>query len=295
MINKKFFLKLAMVSMLAILPINHSVAEEQILDEPEIGQKSGFYVKGFYNLGKVASSDFNATYAGGDKLYANYTADTSPKVTGKGEECKPEYDLSKKGGGIAIGYQFNGNIRLELEGIAAKVETKPSGQIRGLNEGMQDYSYAITDRSNIESIIKSGQNDHTFDGNNPIIFKNSGFTYVTGLLNIYYDLVVNNFFIKPHIGVGVGIMQITQLGFDISKDRVAAFQGKAGITAELTENFKLHGGYRFIMHSESSHDLKSNWVGNGAHVAHDAVDQFGVNLKQKHPMHNLEAGVMLSF
>ncbi|MBS9529510.1 MULTISPECIES: acyloxyacyl hydrolase [Wolbachia] len=75
-------------------------------------------------------------------------------------------------------------------------------------------------------------------------------TAISGLVNVYYDIAIEDMPITPYIGVGVGAAYISTPLKDAVNDQKSKFgfagQVKAGVSYDVTPEVKLYAGARYF-------------------------------------------------
>ncbi|UWI83334.1 P44/Msp2 family outer membrane protein [Wolbachia endosymbiont of Howardula sp.] len=119
-------------------------------------------------------------------------------------------------GSAALGYQID-DLRIELEGIYSPI-----------NE-------------NILSKISTGYNTELAND----------FSIISGIVNLYYDIIIEDFSLTPYVGLGVGTSYIRHPNIDnlfTNNSNIFAFayQAKAGIGYEMTPEITIYAGARYF-------------------------------------------------
>lgn len=76
-------------------------------------------------------------------------------------------------------------------------------------------------------------------------------TAFSGLVNVYYDIAIEDMPITPYVGVGVGAAYVsnpleTQVVGDKKSGFGFAYQAKAGVSYDVTPEIKLYAGARYF-------------------------------------------------
>ncbi|MDG7056037.1 MAG: P44/Msp2 family outer membrane protein [Wolbachia endosymbiont of Meromenopon meropis] len=125
------------------------------------------------------------------------------------------YKVSFMAGSAALGYKMD-DIRLDVEGI-----------------------YSQLNKNKISGMEK--------DGNTPIA---DNLSVISGLINLYYDLAIEDMPVTPYVGVGVGAAYLTNpssaKGVKDQKKFGFAYQAKAGVSYEITPDVKFFAGTRYF-------------------------------------------------
>ncbi|WP_250295267.1 P44/Msp2 family outer membrane protein [Wolbachia endosymbiont of Oedothorax gibbosus] len=126
------------------------------------------------------------------------------------------YNASFIAGGGAFGYKMD-DIRVDVEGI---------------------YSWLNKDTKVTGTPVPAGGVANNL-------------TAISGLVNVYYDVAIEDMPITPYIGVGVGAAYINNpLATKVSGDKDSgfgvAYQAKAGVSYDVTPEIKLYAGARYF-------------------------------------------------
>ncbi|MGL9717134.1 MAG: P44/Msp2 family outer membrane protein [Wolbachia sp.] len=122
---------------------------------------------------------------------------------------------------------------------------------------------------------------------------------MSGLVNVYYDVAIEDMPITPYVGVGVGAAYISnpataQVVADQKHGFGFAYQAKAGVSYDITPEIKLFAGARYFGSYGASFD-KSEQVdkagGNGEKEARVTKDAY----KVLYSTIGAEAGLMFNF
>lgn len=124
------------------------------------------------------------------------------------------FQASYIGGGIEAGYRLE-DIRVGVEGVYSQLnKNAPSGA--------------------------------TF---NPTTIAEN-LTAMSGLVNVYYDLAIEDMSVTPYVGIGVGAAYLNNPSglTDVKDQKSFGFAGqvKAGISYDITPEIKVHAGGRYF-------------------------------------------------
>lgn len=132
----------------------------------------------------------------------------------KGTEVHDPLKASFMAGGAAFGYKMD-DIRVDVEGLYSQLNKNDVG----------GATFAPTTVANSVAVF-------------------------SGLVNVYYDIAIEDMPITPYVGVGVGAAYISnpseasavkdQKGFGF------AYQAKAGVSYDVTPEIKLFAGARYF-------------------------------------------------
>ncbi|WP_341818769.1 P44/Msp2 family outer membrane protein [Wolbachia endosymbiont (group B) of Ennomos erosarius] len=167
-------------------------------------------------------------------------------VTGK-EKDSP-LKASFIAGGGAFGYKMD-DIRVDVEGLYSQLS--------------KDATIINTSEKNVADSL----------------------TAFSGLVNVYYDIAIEDMPITPYIGVGVGAAYVSNpLATKVTDDKASgfgvAYQAKAGVSYDITPEVKLYAGARYF-------------GSYGANFGKTAKDDAGI--KVLYSTVGAEAGVAFNF
>ncbi|AAW71020.1 P44/Msp2 family outer membrane protein [Wolbachia endosymbiont of Brugia malayi] len=153
-------------------------------------------------------------------------------ITGAQKDSKDTNDLYKPSfmaGGSAFGYRMD-DIRVDIEGLYSQL------------------SKSTLSRAPTPDIVDN-------------------LTAISGLVNVYYDVVIEDIPITPYVGVGLGVAYISnpakaQVIADQKHGFGFAYQAKAGISYDVTPEIKLFAGARYFGSYGANFD-KSEEVNKG--------------------------------
>ncbi|MDM8335220.1 P44/Msp2 family outer membrane protein [Wolbachia pipientis] len=140
------------------------------------------------------------------------------KIDGIAHKTGKDYDSPLKAsfiaGGGAFGYKMD-DIRVDVEGL---------------------YSQLSKDTEVIDVAAASGMAD--------------SLSVITGLVNVYYDVAIEDMPITPYVGAGVGAAYVKNpLGTPVENQKRGfgfAYQAKAGVSYDVTPEIKLFAGARYF-------------------------------------------------
>ncbi|WP_264731596.1 P44/Msp2 family outer membrane protein [Wolbachia endosymbiont (group A) of Sphaerophoria taeniata] len=136
------------------------------------------------------------------------------KKTGDTADTTHLYNASFIAGGGAFGYKMD-DIRVDVEGI---------------------YSWLNKDTNVTGTAVPGAVAERL--------------TAISGLVNVYYDVAIEDMPITPYVGVGVGAAYIsTPLATAVSSQNgkfAFAGQARAGVSYDVTPEVKLYAGARYF-------------------------------------------------
>lgn len=152
--------------------------------------------------------------------------------------------------------QYNGEILplfTKVDGIAYKKDNSDYSPLKAsFIAGGGAFGYKMDDiRVDVEGLYSQlSKNDVTGATFTPADTIADSLTAFSGLVNVYYDIAIEDMPITPYIGVGVGAAYISnpskvpavkdQRGFGF------AYQAKAGVSYDVTPEIKLYAGARYF-------------------------------------------------
>ncbi|WCR58883.1 MAG: Major surface antigen 4 [Wolbachia endosymbiont of Ctenocephalides felis wCfeF] len=153
-----------------------------------------------------------------------------------------------------IRLQYNGEFlpfKTEIKGIEYKKGDKDQDPLKAsFIAGGGAFGYKMDDiRVDIEGLYsqlsKNDIKDATFT---PDAADN--LTAISGLVNVYYDVAIEDMPITPYVGVGLGAAYLSNPSkADAVKDQKGfgfAYQAKAGVSYDVTPEIKLFAGARYF-------------------------------------------------
>ncbi|MDG7055118.1 MAG: P44/Msp2 family outer membrane protein [Wolbachia endosymbiont of Menacanthus eurysternus] len=136
------------------------------------------------------------------------------------------YKASFMAGGAAFGYKMD-DIRVDVEGLYSQLN---KNEISGT---------AKEDNTNIADNLSA----------------------MSGLVNVYYDVAIEDMPITPYVGVGIGAAYLSNPsaanGVKDQKKFGFAYQAKAGVSYDVTPEIKLFAGARYFGSYGASFDKDS--------------------------------------
>ncbi|MFP3035900.1 MAG: P44/Msp2 family outer membrane protein [Wolbachia sp.] len=131
----------------------------------------------------------------------------------KGNEDQDPLKASFMAGGVAFGYKMD-DIRVDIEGLYSQLSKNEVDGATGISK--------IADN----------------------------LTAFSGLVNVYYDVAIEDMPITPYVGVGVGAAYLSNPLKDPVGDKKHgfgfAYQAKAGVSYEVTPEINLFAGARYF-------------------------------------------------
>jgi opacity protein-like surface antigen len=158
-----------------------------------------------------------------------------------------------------IRLQYNGEFlpfKTEVDGVTgARKKTADTNTTTNLYKasfvaGGGAFGYKMDDiRVDIEALYSQLSKDTLETAPIPAIANN--LTAFSGLVNVYYDVAIEDMPITPYIGIGVGAAYIKNpLATKVTNDKDSgfgfAYQAKAGVNYDVTPEIKLFAGARYF-------------------------------------------------
>jgi opacity protein-like surface antigen len=158
-----------------------------------------------------------------------------------------EFDTGATASG-AIGYDFGNGFRAELQGFYTRYDVDGHAGVTVGGSVIDGENVSIITRNEVKpanptlgEAIANGQGDLTSYG---------------GFLNVFYDFDTGHN-IEPYLGIGLGYV-ITEVDFAPSGVLIAdathdgfAYQGIAGVTAKVSNQFEIFAQYTYRDNLES--------------------------------------------
>ncbi|GFQ82707.1 hypothetical protein TNCT_725141 [Trichonephila clavata] len=150
--------------------------------------------------------------------------------------------------------QYNGEILplfTNIDGITnATGKEKDSPLKASFIAGGGAFGYKMDDiRVDVEGLYSQLSKDTTIINTSETNVADS-LTAFSGLVNVYYDIAIEDMPITPYVGVGVGAAYISNPSkVDAVKDQRGfgfAYQAKAGVSYDVTPEIKLYAGARYF-------------------------------------------------
>ncbi|WP_341811386.1 P44/Msp2 family outer membrane protein [Wolbachia endosymbiont (group A) of Oxytorus armatus] len=151
--------------------------------------------------------------------------------------------------------QYNGEILplfTKIEGIEYKKATDIHNPLKAsFIAGGGAFGYKMDDiRVDVEGVYSYlNKNDVTDAKFTPDTIADS-LTAISGLVNVYYDIAIEDMPITPYVGVGVGAAYIStplKDALNEQKNKFGfAYQAKAGVSYDVTPEIKLYAGARYF-------------------------------------------------
>ena len=148
--------------------------------------------------------------------------------------------------------QYNGEILplfTKIDGIKnAAGKEKDSPLKASFIAGGGAFGYKMDDiRVDVEGLYSQLNKDAGVAGTTVA----DNLTAISGLVNVYYDIAIEDMPITPYIGVGVGAAYVSNpLATKVTDDKASgfgvAYQAKAGISYDVTPEIKLYAGARYF-------------------------------------------------
>ena len=153
-----------------------------------------------------------------------------------------------------IRLQYNGEILplfTKIEGIEYKKGTDSHNPLKAsFIAGGGAFGYKMDDiRVDVEGLYSQLSKDTTIINTSETNVADC-LTAFSGLVNVYYDIAIEDMPITPYVGVGVGAAYISNPSkVDVVKDQRGfgfAYQAKAGVSYDVTPEIKLYAGARYF-------------------------------------------------
>ncbi|QJT94435.1 P44/Msp2 family outer membrane protein [Wolbachia endosymbiont of Diaphorina citri] len=150
--------------------------------------------------------------------------------------------------------QYNGEILpfyTKVDGITnATGKEKDSPLTRSFIAGGGAFGYKMDDiRVDVEGLYSKLAKDTDVVNTSETNVADS-LTAFSGLVNVYYDIAIEDMPITPYVGVGIGAAYISNPSkADVVKDQKGfgfAYQAKAGVSYDVTPEIKLFAGARYF-------------------------------------------------
>lgn len=148
--------------------------------------------------------------------------------------------------------QYNGEILpfyTKVDGITnATGKEKDSPLTRSFIAGGGAFGYKMDDiRVDVEGLYSQLSKDADVVSDDKAA---DSVTAFSGLVNVYYDIAIEDMPITPYVGVGVGAAYISNPSkADAVKEQKGfgfAYQAKAGVSYDVTPEIKLFAGARYF-------------------------------------------------
>ncbi|OAB81986.1 P44/Msp2 family outer membrane protein [Wolbachia endosymbiont of Laodelphax striatellus] len=162
--------------------------------------------------------------------------------------------ISDEGTSYYVRLQYNGEILpfyTKVDGITnATGKEKDSPLTRSFIAGGGAFGYKMDDiRVDVEGLYSQLAKDTDVVNTSETNVADS-LTAFSGLVNVYYDIAIEDMPITPYVGVGVGAAYISNPSkAGVVKDQKGfgfAYQAKAGVSYDVTPEIKLFAGARYF-------------------------------------------------
>lgn len=159
--------------------------------------------------------------------------------------------------------QYNGEVlpfKTKVDGVTYKSGKDNNSPLKAsFLAGSGAFGYKMDDiRVDVEGLYSQLSKDADVVGTSPAVAKS--LTAFSGLVNVYYDIAIEDMPITPYVGVGVGAAYIsTPLETPINDQKSKfgfAYQAKAGVSYDVTPEIKLFAGARYFGSYGASFDGK---------------------------------------
>lgn len=154
--------------------------------------------------------------------------------------------------------QYNGDFlpfKTDITGVAAKKSSADSAAIDPFEAsyigGGAEFGYIMEDfRVGFEGVYsqlnKNALTTAVFDPVTPA----DNLAAISGLVNVYYDIAIEDAPVTPYVGVGVGAAYLNNPSkVDAVKEQKSfgvAYQAKVGVSYDITSEIKFYAGGRYF-------------------------------------------------
>lgn len=174
-----------------------------------------------------------------------------------------------------IRLQYNGEILplfTKIEGIEYKKDTDIHNPLKAsFIAGGGAFGYKMDDiRVDVEGVYSYLNKNDVADAKFTPDTVADSLTAISGLVNVYYDVAIEDMPITPYVGIGVGAAGIsTPLNTAVNGQTYKfgfAGQVKAGVSYDVTPEVKLYAGARYFGSYGANFDKSSGDKGKGGHT-----------------------------
>ncbi|MGX9892021.1 P44/Msp2 family outer membrane protein [Wolbachia endosymbiont (group B) of Eucosma cana] len=148
--------------------------------------------------------------------------------------------------------QYNGEVlpfKTKIDGVTYKSGKENNSPLKAsFLAGGGAFGYKMDDiRVDVEGLYSQLSKDADVVSDDKAA---DSVTAFSGLVNVYYDIAIEDMPITPYVGVGVGAAYISNPSkADAVKDQKGfgfAYQAKAGVSYDVTPEIKLFAGARYF-------------------------------------------------
>ncbi|BDG77490.1 P44/Msp2 family outer membrane protein [Wolbachia pipientis] len=150
--------------------------------------------------------------------------------------------------------QYNGEVlpfKTKIDGVTYKSGKDNNSPLKAsFLAGGGAFGYKMDDiRVDVEGLYSQLSKDADVVGTSPAVVES--LTAFSGLVNVYYDIAIEDMPITPYVGVGVGAAYVSNpLVTEVTGDKKSgfgfAYQAKAGVSYDVTPEIKLYAGARYF-------------------------------------------------
>ncbi|WP_341813271.1 P44/Msp2 family outer membrane protein [Wolbachia endosymbiont (group B) of Germaria angustata] len=150
--------------------------------------------------------------------------------------------------------QYNGEVlsfKTKIDGVTYKSGKDNNSPLKAsFLAGGGAFGYKMDDiRVDVEGLYSQLSKDADVVDTSPAVVES--LTAFSGLVNVYYDIAIEDMPITPYVGVGVGAAYVSNpLVTEVTGDKKSgfgfAYQAKAGISYDVTPEIKLYAGARYF-------------------------------------------------
>ncbi|WP_410542281.1 P44/Msp2 family outer membrane protein [Wolbachia endosymbiont of Tetranychus urticae] len=148
--------------------------------------------------------------------------------------------------------QYNGEVlpfKTKIDGVTYKSGKDNNSPLKAsFLAGGGAFGYKMDDiRVDVEGLYSQLSKDADVVDTSPAVVES--LTAFSGLVNVYYDIAIEDMPITPYVGVGVGAAYVSNpLVTEVTGDKKSgfgfAYQAKAGVSYDVTPEIKLYAGAR---------------------------------------------------
>ncbi|WP_438456315.1 P44/Msp2 family outer membrane protein [Wolbachia endosymbiont of Kerria lacca] len=150
--------------------------------------------------------------------------------------------------------QYNGEVlpfKTKIDGVTYKSGKDNNSPLKAsFLAGGGAFGYKMDDiRVDVEGLYSQLSKDADVVDTSPAVVES--LTAFSGLVNVYYDIAIEDMPITPYVGVGVGAAYVSNpLVTEVTGDKKSgfgfAYQAKAGVSYDVTQEIKLYAGARYF-------------------------------------------------
>ncbi|WFW29573.1 MAG: P44/Msp2 family outer membrane protein [Wolbachia endosymbiont of Menacanthus eurysternus] len=155
-----------------------------------------------------------------------------------------------------IRMQYNNEFlpfKTEVRGVELKKEESQRDYLKAsFIAGSTAFGYKMDDiRVDIEGLYSQLYKSEINDDTMSVSKITDNLTVFSGLINVYYDIEIEDIPVTPYVGVGLGIAYLNNPMMDgvITDQKYGfgfAYQAKAGVSYDTTPEVKLFAGARYF-------------------------------------------------